>query len=74
MKQRIGIVAHIGDHMAYPRQTRKEADGLRAVAPVTGCDLEPDRQAQGIDGGVDLRGQATARASPFCAAGIRVRQ
>ena len=49
--------------MTDPLQPLDQAARLRAVAPVPGRDLEPDGQAERIDGGVDLGGQPTARAS-----------
>ena len=53
----VGVIARIGDYMTDVNQPCDQRAGLRAVAPVPGCDQEPDRQTQRIDGGVDLGGQ-----------------
>lgn len=57
----VGIVARVGNDMADPLQPLDQRSGLRAVAPVPGRDQEPDRQPQGIDGGMYLRRQAASR-------------
>ena len=56
----VGVVARIGDDMADPLQPLDQPTRLRAVTPVSGRDQEPDRQPQGIDGGMDLGRQATS--------------
>jgi len=58
--QVIGIVGGVGDDMADPLQPLDQTARLRAVAPVPGRDLEPDGQAERIDGGVDLGRQPAA--------------
>ena len=55
--QVIGIVGRIHDDVLGVRQPLDQAQCLWAVAPLAGCDREPDRQAKGIDGGVDFGGQ-----------------
>jgi hypothetical protein len=44
--------------MPDARQPLDQIPRLRAVAPLAGCDVEPDRQTERIDGGMDLGGQA----------------
>lgn len=39
-------------------QTLYQAACLRTVAPLAGCYREADRQAKGIDSGMDFRSQA----------------
>lgn len=51
----IGIVGRIHDHMLRVRQPSGQAARLRAVTPLAGRDHGSDRQAERIDGGVDLR-------------------
>jgi len=59
--------------VTHALQPLDQALRLRAVTPVPRRDLEPDRQAERIDRGVDLGGQATPGAAdrvslrpPFC--------
>ena len=56
------IVGGIGDDVVHARQPFDEARRLRAIAPVPGCRHQPDRQAERVDAGVDLRRQPAARA------------
>lgn len=71
--QCLGVVSGIGDNMADPGKTCEQPFSLRAVSPVTRCDLEPDRQAKCIHRGMDLGRQTAAGTSdrvslkpPFC--------
>jgi hypothetical protein len=61
--QSIGLVTGVCNHMPHAFQPGDQPLGLRPVAPMAGGDLEPDRHAEGIDGGMDLGRQATARAT-----------
>ena len=63
LPQVIGVIGGIGDDMANAFQPLDQAARLRAVAPLTRRDLKPDRQAERVDGGVDLGGQTTLGAS-----------
>lgn len=58
--QVIGITGCVCDDVANALQTFDQGARLGAIAPVAGRDCEPDRQAQGIDSGVDLRCQAAS--------------
>lgn len=55
----IAKIIGIHDDMAHAGQPVDQALRLRTIAPLSGRDGEPDRQAQGIHHRVDLRGQAT---------------
>lgn len=55
----IGIIGGIHDDMTHTRQPFDQARRLRTIAPLSGRDGEPDRQAQGIYRRMELRGQAT---------------
>lgn len=61
--QVIGIVGRIHDDVLCIRQPFDQLPCLRAIAPVTGRDREPDRQAQSIDGRVDFRRQTASGAA-----------
>lgn len=54
----IGVVGSVRDHMADAWQTVDQSSRLGTIAPMSGRDRYPDRQAERIDSGVDLRGQA----------------
>ena len=55
--QVICIVGGVHDDMPDARQAFDQATRLRAIAPLARCDYGPDRQAERVNGGVDLRGQ-----------------
>lgn len=61
--QVIRVIGRIRDDVAHALQPRDQASRLRAVTPLAGCDLEPDRQSERIDRRMDLRGQAAFRAA-----------
>lgn len=56
--QVIGVVGRVHDDVLRFCEPLDQAACLRAVAPLAGGDCEPDRQSEGVDGGVDFRGQA----------------
>ncbi len=56
--QVIRIIARIRDDMSDTFQPLDQPARLRAVAPVSGGDENPDRQPQRIDRSMDLGGQA----------------
>ncbi len=61
----ISVVGRIGDDMADPLQALDQCTHLRAITPVHRSDQEPDRQPQGINGGMIFCRQ-TAPGSPDC--------
>lgn len=58
VSQVIGIIACIHDDLTDPGEPRDQPPSLWAIPPVSGSDQEADRKSQGIDGGMDLGGQA----------------
>ena len=71
--QGVGVVSGIGDDMADAFQPGQQPLCLGAVGPLPGGQFEPDRQAERINGGVDLRRQTatgtadrTSLKPPFC--------
>ena len=56
--QVVGVIGGISDDMADALQPLDQAACLRAVAPLSWRDLKADRQAEGVDGGMDLRRQS----------------
>lgn len=61
--QVIRVVGRVRDDMADAIQPGDQTARLWAVAPLPGRDRDPDRQAERVNGGVDLRRQAALRAS-----------
>src|SRR5688572_16655733 len=61
--QRISIVSCVGDDMANALQTGQEGLRLWAVAILSGRRMDPQRQADRIDGRVQLGRQSAARAT-----------
>ena len=61
--QMIGVIGGVGDDVANALQPLDQPARLRAVTPLPGGDLEPDRQSERIDSGVDLGGQTASGAS-----------
>ena len=59
----IRVASRVRDDMTNAIQPLDQAARLRAVAPPPGRDRDPDRQAESIDGGVDLCGRSPLRAS-----------
>ena len=55
--QVIGVAGGVCDDMVDAVESFEQAARLGTVAPVSGCDLEAQRQPESIDGGVDLGGQ-----------------
>ena len=59
----VGVVGCVGDDMTDAFEAFDQPAGLRAVAAMTGRDLDADRQPERIHGGMDLRGQAASGAA-----------
>lgn len=56
--QVIGVIGGVHNNVLRRRQTFNQATRLRAVAPLTGCNRDADRQAKRIDSGMYFGGQA----------------
>ncbi len=61
--QRIGIIGGIGDDVADAFETCQQRLGLRTITPLSRCRMDPDRQADGVDSGMQLGRQATTGAA-----------
>lgn len=59
--ERISVISSIGDDVADALQTGQEGLGLRTVAIVSRRRMDPDRQADRIDGCVQFGRQPAAR-------------
>lgn len=59
--ERIGVIGGIGDDMADALQTGQERLGLWAIAILPRCWMDPQRQADRIDGCVQFGRQPAAR-------------
>jgi hypothetical protein len=53
----VGVIGGVGDDVSNALEPFEQAARLRTVAPVSGRDLEAQRQPEGVDCGVDLGGQ-----------------
>ncbi len=58
--QRIGIIGGVGDDVADAFQACQQCLGLRTIAPLSGCRMDADWQANGIDRCMQLGCQTTA--------------
>ena len=61
--QRIGIIGGIGNDMTDTLRAGQQPHGLRAVAMLPRCRVDTDRQADGINGRVQLGRQPATRAT-----------
>ncbi len=61
--ERIGVVGGIGDDVADALETGQKGFGLRAVTMLPGRGMDADRQADGVDGGMQLSCQAATGAT-----------
>ncbi len=61
--QRISIIGGIGDDVADATQARQQSFGLRTVAMLSRRRMDADRQADGIDGSMQLGRQPATRAT-----------
>jgi hypothetical protein len=58
----VGVKGFVADHLVGGDQV-DQGFGLRALVDLPGREKKPERIAKGVDGDMDLRAQATARAT-----------